>query len=359
VLEERFDDAGRHRERATELSRASQQRIVSMGLLVGRGQVLAFKGQIAELAEVTEALLEEALLSSSSMFLSWAMSLKCVLELRRGDLYAAVGFGEHGLSAGTAAASPLAWSARGCLAEALLEIGETRPAESSSCPPTVPSCCHRFRNTKLATTNFSPAQNSRAASSTAQPSSPSARRWSRNACPDSACPSRRLSARGRSSCWSGANPRQPRNRRSHRCDPAEAAGALVEVARSRILLGKALVAGGQRDRAVGELQRAHGELISCGALRYCDEAAHELRKLGHAVRAAPQAPDGGLIGALTPRELQVIERLAAGKTNRQIAEDLCLSVRTVERHTARIFEKLGINSRAAAASAFERARASV
>src|SRR5207245_1021065 len=49
VLAERFDDAGRHLQRATELSRASQQRIVSMGLLVGRGQVLAFKGQIAEL----------------------------------------------------------------------------------------------------------------------------------------------------------------------------------------------------------------------------------------------------------------------------------------------------------------------
>ena len=117
--------------------------------------------------------------------------------------------------------------------------------------------------------------------------------------------------------------------------PAEAAGALVEVARSRILLGKALVAGDWRDRAGEELQRAHGELISCGALRYCDEAAHELRKLGHAVRAAAHAPDGGLIAALTPRELQVIERLAAGKTNRQIAEDLFLSVRTVDRHTAR------------------------
>ena len=44
-------------------------------------------------------------------------------------------------------------------------------------------------------------------------------------------------------------------------------------------------------------------------------------------------------------------------TNRQIAEELFLSVRTVDRHTARIFEKFGVGSRAAAASEFERARA--
>src|SRR5207248_11033915 len=94
---------------------------------------------------------------------------------------------------------------------------------------------------------------------------------------------------------------------------AEAAGALVEVARSRILLGKALAAAGQRDRAVRELKRAHGELIRCRARRYRDQAAHGLRKLGHTVPAATRTQTGTLIAALTPRELQVIERLAAGK----------------------------------------------
>ena len=62
------------------------------------------------------------------------------------------------------------------------------------------------------------------------------------------------------------------------------------------------------------------------------------------------------MGGLTDRELEVIERLAAGRTNREIADELVLSVRTVDRHVARIFEKLGVNSRAAAASQFERAR---
>jgi DNA-binding NarL/FixJ family response regulator len=47
--------------------------------------------------------------------------------------------------------------------------------------------------------------------------------------------------------------------------------------------------------------------------------------------------------------------VATGKTNREIASQLYLSVRTVDRHVSRIFEKLGVGSRAAATSQFERA----
>ena len=115
---------------------------------------------------------------------------------------------------------------------------------------------------------------------------------------------------------------------------------------------------GEQDRAVGELQLAHEQLFACGALRYCDEAARELRKLGRVVRrvGGDRVDDSPLAG-LTRRELEVIEFVAAGKTNREIANELFLSVRTVDRHVSRIFEKLGVNSRAAAASQFERARA--
>ncbi|TMK97012.1 MAG: hypothetical protein E6G34_12830 [Actinobacteria bacterium] len=356
VLEERFDEASRHLQRATELSRATKQRIVSMGLLVGQGQVLAFKGQITELAEVADALLEEALLSSSSMFLSWAMSLKCVLELRRGDLYAAVRFGERGLSAGTAAASPLAWSARDCLAEALLEIGEPQrcreqlvSSDGALLLPPLPQ--HEASYYELLTRTELALGQLDCAAEFAERAALVAERL-----PGLCVPLAQAQRARALVLLERGQPSAAQEQALASLRPAEAAGALVEVARSRILLGKALVAGDRRDRAGEELQQAHGELISCGALRYCDEAAHELRKLGHVVRAAAHAPDGGLIAALTPRELQVIERLAAGKTNRQIAEDLFLSVRTVDRHTARIFEKLGVNSRAAAAIELERAR---
>jgi DNA-binding NarL/FixJ family response regulator len=75
---------------------------------------------------------------------------------------------------------------------------------------------------------------------------------------------------------------------------------------------------------------------------------------GHAAQ-----PDGTLgrgekevLGGLSGRELEVLELVASGRTNREVAGELYLSVRTVDRHVSRIFQKLGVSSRAAAASKF-------
>ncbi len=58
---------------------------------------------------------------------------------------------------------------------------------------------------------------------------------------------------------------------------------------------------------------------------------------------------------LSPREVEVLRLVAAGKTNHAIAGELFLSERTVERHVSNILTKLGVASRtAAAAYAFDR-----
>ena len=59
--------------------------------------------------------------------------------------------------------------------------------------------------------------------------------------------------------------------------------------------------------------------------------------------AAPQGPAGG---GLTRRELDVVRLLARGYTNRQIADEMELSVRTVETHRANVMAKLELSSRA-------------
>jgi DNA-binding NarL/FixJ family response regulator len=59
---------------------------------------------------------------------------------------------------------------------------------------------------------------------------------------------------------------------------------------------------------------------------------------------APPVPHG-----LTPRELEVLRRLAAGKTNRSIAQELYISLSTVKRHVERIISKLGVSDRTQAA----------
>jgi ATP/maltotriose-dependent transcriptional regulator MalT len=138
---------------------------------------------------------------------------------------------------------------------------------------------------------------------------------------------------------------------------AEEAGAPIEAALSRTLAGRALAQESQRDRAVAELQRAAAELDSCGALRYRDQAEHELGKLGHRVhrRTRPGKADATGLETLTARELQVAQLVADSKTNPEIASELFLSQKTVETHIRNIFRKLDIASRVELARAVERA----
>lgn len=65
--------------------------------------------------------------------------------------------------------------------------------------------------------------------------------------------------------------------------------------------------------------------------------------------------DGEADGDLTGRELEVLDLVAHGRTNQQIAATLGLSVRTVERHLSNVYLKLGLSGKAARAAAAARA----
>jgi DNA-binding NarL/FixJ family response regulator len=69
------------------------------------------------------------------------------------------------------------------------------------------------------------------------------------------------------------------------------------------------------------------------------------------VQPAGEAPASRLATAsLTPRETEVLSWIAKGKTNRDVAEILGMSPRTVNKHLEHVFEKLGVETRAAAAA---------
>jgi DNA-binding NarL/FixJ family response regulator len=136
---------------------------------------------------------------------------------------------------------------------------------------------------------------------------------------------------------------------------ADAAGAPVEAARSRVLAGKALVAAGERDHAVELLRLAEHELDEHGALRDRGEARRRLRQLG--ARTEPRGPSGAPgngLDSLSPREREVAVLVTARKTNKEVASELFLSEKTVETHLRNIFAKLGASSRVDVARAVER-----
>jgi DNA-binding NarL/FixJ family response regulator len=56
-------------------------------------------------------------------------------------------------------------------------------------------------------------------------------------------------------------------------------------------------------------------------------------------------------GVLTRRELEILSLLSTGSTNREIADSLFLSIRTIDTHVSNIITKLGVNSRHAAVEA--------
>jgi DNA-binding NarL/FixJ family response regulator len=72
-----------------------------------------------------------------------------------------------------------------------------------------------------------------------------------------------------------------------------------------------------------------------------------LLRLGTAGEAAPSRL---ATASLTPRETEVLSWIAKGKTNRDVADILGLSPRTVNKHLEHVFEKLGVETRAAAAA---------
>ena len=122
-------------------------------------------------------------------------------------------------------------------------------------------------------------------------------------------------------------------------------------ARIQALHGVSLAAVGEQSRAIVELEAAETALFGCGAFRESDAAARELRRLGRRVtrRTRPRERGTGL-AALSPREREVADQVASGKTNRNVAETLFLSEKTVETHLARIYDKLGVRSRTALAT---------
>jgi DNA-binding CsgD family transcriptional regulator len=136
------------------------------------------------------------------------------------------------------------------------------------------------------------------------------------------------------------------------CATLEDAGAPLEHARALTDLGAALRRADVRSEARVTLARALDMAHSCGAGALVDRADKELLAAGSRHRrVALEGPD-----ALTPSERRIAELAASGTTNRELAQSLFVTVKTVEMHLANAYRKLGIRSRADLSRALARDR---
>ncbi|MPY93950.1 MAG: DNA-binding response regulator, partial [Acidimicrobiia bacterium] len=113
--------------------------------------------------------------------------------------------------------------------------------------------------------------------------------------------------------------------------------APYEAARARVAVGRACHELGDEEGAALEHHAAASAFRELGALA-------DLARLERGSAAGARHPAGPLSG----RELEVLAWVAAGNTNRAIAAELGISEKTVARHVANIFTKLGVSSRSAA-----------
>jgi DNA-binding NarL/FixJ family response regulator len=163
----------------------------------------------------------------------------------------------------------------------------------------------------------------------------------------------RAGSRGLDALSSGARGRVSTARGDTEAAAAELEAALAawtaleqpyETARTRLELGRAFAATAD-DAGVEHLRRALADFEQLGASLDRDRVAAMLRSVGVTARTGAQDT-----GPLTGREKEVLQLLAAGLSNPEIAERLFISRKTASHHVSHILAKLNLRNRAEAAA---------
>ena len=91
-------------------------------------------------------------------------------------------------------------------------------------------------------------------------------------------------------------------------------------------------------------------MLPSGIRKYARKLLGAFGEAGYATTPQLRGRTDELVEQLTPREIEVLTLIAAGHSNRAIAETLVITVRTVKKHTSNIYGKLNVNSRTQAAA---------
>jgi DNA-binding NarL/FixJ family response regulator len=353
---ERAHSCRRHMERALAVARSSGQGYALVEVLLFLGDALQWQGDLRRAVRCFEDAIASAELTGESEFLLWALGHRCGAALRAGDLALAFDAGERAVELSAGRSDQVSAVVGFFLATAQLEAGDPAGCRERMLDagggPDLPLNERLYQplwygvltRAELALGQLERAEGWAERAETAGDGLglPGRTGWAQHARAEV------ILARG--------NAVAAAELALAATDSLSQAENRIDAERARILHGVALAAAGDRAHAIAALEHARTELEACGALGLRDQAARELRRLGRRVpRRARASVDA--IGALSPRELEIAQLVHRGRTNKQIANALHVSERTVETHLTHAFRKLGVPGRSALAAAVERERA--
>lgn len=352
----RYPTALRRQHRALDVARDTGQIFLLAQLLVGQGGALRSVGRLQEARECYEEALEVARLAGSDELARMALTMQCQLQTWLGDTDAAVRAGIEAASLDGHAGGWFAVLAPVALAQARLEAGRPHGCVAAVLDAAGGEDLPRLDlGSRAAWYELL----TRAALATADREQ--AADWANRAC----IAATRAGLPVATACADLASARVMLDAdapaAAQRADRAarafDAVKSPLDAARARLLGGQAWAAAGARQAALTMIAAAEADFGRCGAERLRAEAVRELRRLGRHIPALGSKPlrRHAVVGVqgieeLTPREQEVAGLVAQGRTNRQIAAELFLSEKTVERHLGNTYVKLGIPSRAALAA---------
>lgn len=355
LLFDRYGDAARHFARGLALAKRTGQNHVTARLLVGQATVHGTVGRLDEASEVAAAAADAAELTASRELLAAAMAMRCWFATWTEDIALAHQAGQRAVEearavTGTALVLVLA---QAMLAHVYLMDGNPARCVSDllraaggaglpdACPLTRAAWYEILVRAELVQGNRTKAvewadRAEAAAATVGVPGQIAVAQLAR---------AEVLLAEGAVAAS------------AERAGAAATAftelGDLLHAGQARLLAGRALTEAGERDDAARELEGARVLFAKMGVSRLHAETVRRLRGLGRRV-PSPRGDSPVLAGlpSLTAREREVASLVARGYSNRQIAAELVLSVRTVTTHISHIFAKLGVSSRAAIAAAW-------
>jgi DNA-binding CsgD family transcriptional regulator len=118
-----------------------------------------------------------------------------------------------------------------------------------------------------------------------------------------------------------------------------------EQARVNFAYGQTLRRAGRRRDADAVMRNARELYVLLGADTYVKRCEREVQAGGVKASVSRHDETAGPITTLTPQERAVATLVASGKRNKEVADELFVSVKTVQYHLTRIYAKIGIRSR--------------